>query len=407
MSLFNPAPLTISQLNHYVQELLGTDDLLRDLWVQGEISNFIRAASGHIYLTLKDGQSSLKSVIWKTSAMRIRFPLANGMAVEAHGSVGVYERDGVYQLYIDAIRPAGEGRLYQEFLRLKARLEAEGIFDEARKRPLPAFPRRIGLVTSPTGAALQDMLKTLTRRYPLAEVILSPTAVQGDTAPAEIVRALRRLCQQDPAPDVLIVARGGGSLEDLWAFNAEEVVRAIAASPIPLVSGIGHETDFTLSDFAADRRAPTPTGAAEIVTPDRTELTAGLDLLTRRLDLLCRQGLALRRSAATAAQTRLERAAPVRRLEGERQRLDTVVERLGRGALQQLRLRQAATAARRAHLDALNPSAVLRRGYAAVFRPAGSPLTSTTQIKTGDSVLVRLSDGRFDAEVTAVVPNGE
>jgi exodeoxyribonuclease VII large subunit len=405
--LFQPAPLTISQINRYVQELLAADDLLRDVWVQGEISNFTRAASGHIYLTLKDGLSTLKSVIWKTSAAKIRFPLANGLAVEAHGTVGVYERDGIYQLYIDTIRPAGEGRLYQEFLRLKARLEALGLFDESRKRNLPAFPQRIGLVTSPTGAALQDMLNTFARRYPLAEVILSPSAVQGETAPAEIIRALRKLWQLDPPPDVLIVARGGGSLEDLWAFNNELVVQAIADSPIPVVTGIGHETDFTLSDFAADRRAPTPTGAAEIAVPDRSDLAAGLGLLKRRLNLLIRQQLTLQRAETSTALSRLERASPRRRLDSERQRLDAAVERLGRARDHNMILRQAALDGLRSHLDALNPLAVLRRGYAAVFRLDGLPLTSTAQIETGQTVRVRLIDGRFDAQVTDVAPTGE
>jgi exodeoxyribonuclease VII large subunit len=405
--LFQPAPLTISQLNRYVQELLAADDLLRDVWVQGEISNFTRAASGHIYLTLKDGLSTLKSVIWKTSAARVRFPLANGLAVEAHGTVGVYERDGIYQLYIDSIRPAGEGRLYQEFLRLKARLESLGLFDESRKRNLPAFPQRIGLVTSSTGAALQDMLNTFTRRYPLAEVILSPTAVQGEAAPAEIVRAMRKLWTLTPPPDVLIIARGGGSLEDLWAFNDEIVVQAIADSPIPVVTGIGHETDFTLSDFAADRRAPTPTGAAEIVVPDRGDLAAALALLDRRLKMLIRQQLALRQAETSTAVSRLERASPRRRLDSERQHLDSAVDRLSRARDHNMILRQAALAGLHSHLEALNPLAVLRRGYAAVFNLNGLPLTSTAQIEPGQTVRVSLIDGRFDAQVTNVSPKEE
>ena len=443
MSLFNPAPLTISQLNHYVQELIGADGLLRDLWVQGEISNFIRAASGHIYLTLKDGQSSLKSVIWKTSAMRIRFPLANGMAVEAHGSVGVYERDGVYQLYIDAIRPAGEGRLYQEFLRLKARLEAEGVFDEARKRPLPTFPRRIGLVTSPTGAALQDMLKTLTRRYPLAEVILSPTAVQGDTAPAEIVRALRRLCQQIPAPDVLIVARGGGSLEDLWAFNDEEVVRAIAASPIPLVSGIGHETDFTLSDFAADRRAPTPTAAAEMAVPVRADLVAETLGLERRLvQAMARareerrrrvadlarglprpdQLLALAAQRFDGAATRLGGALGVF-VERARGRLAAAAgrfrpallqtetarlgertgeagRRLGLAARRRLADAERALAQPAKLLEALSHRATLKRGFALVRTASGALVREAASVAPGAALTLQFHDGERAATAT-------
>ena len=407
MQLFQPAPLTVSQLNRYVLDLLASDDLLRDVWIQGEISNYTRAASGHIYLTLKDGLSTLKSVIWKTHATRVRFSLANGLAVEAHGYVGVYERDGVYQLYINSIRPAGEGRLYQEFLRLKARLEALGLFDEARKRRLPPFPQRIGVVTSPTGAALQDMLNTFTRRYPLAEVILSPASVQGESAPQDIVQALHSLWVLDPPPDVLIVARGGGSLEDLWAFNDERVVQAIVDSPIPVVTGIGHETDFTLSDFAADLRAPTPTGAAELAVPDRTDLTDTLEQLTKHLNMATRQHLALRRTEMDSITIRLERVSPHRRLDGERQFLDAFADRLFRRADYNINMRRSALDGMRRHLEALNPLAVLRRGYAVVFGLDGLPLTSTVQIVSGQAVRVRLSDGRFDAQVIDTIPDGE
>ena len=198
-SLFQPHALSVSELSRYLRALFESDEILKDVWVQGEISNFVRASSGHIYLTLKDTGAALKCVIWKTAAARLRFPLQNGQAVEAHGAIGVYERDGVYQLYIDTLRPVGEGALYLEFLRLKARLEVEGLFDEERKRPLPAYPRRIGIVSSPTGAALQDMLNTLKRRYPLADVILSPSSVQGEMAPPELVAAMARLASLDPA----------------------------------------------------------------------------------------------------------------------------------------------------------------------------------------------------------------
>lgn len=254
--LFRPSSLTVSQLTLYLRELLESDPVLMDVWVEGEISNLSRPSSGHIYFTLKDAAAALRCVIWRTTATRLRVDLQNGLAVAAHGRISLYERDGTYQLYIDQLRPAGEGWLYQEFMRLKARLEEEGLFAPERKRPLPEWPARIGIVTSPTGAALQDMLNTLRRRFPLAEVILAPCAVQGDEAPPEIVRALEQLNRLSPAPDVILLARGGGSLEDLWAFNDERVVRAVAASVVPVITGVGHETDFTLSDFAADQRAP-------------------------------------------------------------------------------------------------------------------------------------------------------
>ncbi len=401
-TLFQPQSLSVSDLSRYVRGLLEGDELLKDVWVSGEISNFTRAASGHIYMTLKDANSALKCVIWKTSAARIRYPLQNGLAIEAHGAIGVFERDGVYQLYVDAVRPAGEGRLYLEFLRLKARLEADGLFDEERKRPLPAFPRRIGIVTSPTGAALQDMLNTLRRRYPLAEVILAPSAVQGEAAPLELVRALSALAAYRPLPDVILLARGGGSLEDLWAFNDEDVVRAVADSPVPVVSGVGHETDFTLADFAADVRAPTPTGAAALATPDRADLAVALERLTRRLETAVRQPLFLRQSMFESIQTRLERSSPRQRILNERQRLDMALERARAMTSHRLELERAGIQGQASRLEALNPLNVLRRGFAAVFQPEGAPLTSVVQVAPGQAVRVRLVDGSFSAQVGAV-----
>src|SRR5512133_2064402 len=281
-SLFQITSLTVSDISRYLRELMDSDEILRDVWIRGEISNLSRPTSGHIYFTLKDPTSALKCVIWKMNAARLPLMLQSGMAIEAHGAISIYERDGQYQLYVDAVRMSGEGALYQEFMRLKARLEAEGLFDSSRKRALPAMPQRIGIVTSPTGAALQDMLNTLRRRYPLAEVLLAAAPVQGDEAPPALVKAIQRLNALGNV-DVIILARGGGSLEDLWAFNDERVVRAVVASAAPVVTGVGHETDFTLSDFASDLRAPTPTAAAELSTPDRAELFEGLSALSSRL----------------------------------------------------------------------------------------------------------------------------
>src|SRR5512142_1875184 len=229
LPLFQNPPLSVTEVTRYLRILLDSDEVLRDVWVRGEISNFSRPTSGHLYFTLKDSGAALKCVVWRSTALRLRFGMQNGLAVEAHGAISIYERDGQYQLYVDAVRPAGEGLLFQEFLRLKNRLEAEGLFDPERKRPIPERPARIGIVTSPTGAALQDMLNTLRARYPLAEVILAPCAVQGESAPGEIVRALNGLCEI-AILDVIIVSRGVGALEDLWAFNDEHVVRAIAAA---------------------------------------------------------------------------------------------------------------------------------------------------------------------------------
>ena len=265
-ALFEVSPRwTVTDLTRHLRQLLETDLDLQDVWVQGEISNLSRPASGHVYFTLKDSGAALRCVMWKSDAARLRFPPQDGSAVEAHGRIGIYEVSGQYQLYADNLRPLGEGVLYQEFLRLKALLETEGLFDLSRKRPIPELPHRIGIVTSPTGAALRDMLQTLQRRMPLAEVILAPTPVQGDEAPPALVSAIQMLNRM-AAPDVILVGRGGGSMEDLWAFNDERVVRAVTRSQAPVISGVGHETDFTLVDFAADLRAPTPTAAAELAT---------------------------------------------------------------------------------------------------------------------------------------------
>ena len=267
MALFDPSPRwTVSTLTHYLRELLESDASLQGVWVQGEISNLSRPSSGHIYFTLKDSGASLRCVMWRGEAVRLRFAVQDGLAVEAHGNISLYEAGGQYQLYVDSIGPIGEGALYQEFVRLKALLEAEGLFNTARKRSIPQFPRKIGIVTSPSGAALRDVLNTLRRRLPLAEVVLAPTPVQGDEAAPAIVSALQNL-NRVCTPDVILLARGGGSIEDLWAFNDERVVRAIVGSVAPVITGIGHETDFTLADFASDLRAPTPTAAAELATP--------------------------------------------------------------------------------------------------------------------------------------------
>jgi len=290
LPLFETPRWSVSELTRYLRHLLESDDRLQDLWVQGEISNFSRPASGHLYFTLKDSGASLRCVMWKTEAARNRVPLQDGMSIEAHGKISIYEPGGQYQFYADLIRPAGEGALYAEFLRLKALLEAEGLFDAARKRPLPQFPRKIGIVTSATGAALRDMLNVLRRRLPLAEVVLAASPVQGAEAPPNLVLALQKL-NAVVRPDVILLARGGGSIEDLWAFNDENVVRAVAASQAPVISGVGHETDFTLVDFAADLRAPTPTAAAELATPYTVvDLSSALQSYQNRLnEVIARQ----------------------------------------------------------------------------------------------------------------------
>jgi len=400
MALFDASPRwTVTNLTRYLRQLLESDASLQGVWVQGEISNLSRPSSGHVYFTLKDSGASLRCVMWRNDAARLRFAPQDGVAIEAHGTVSIYEAGGQYQLYADILSPLGEGTLYQEFLRLKALLEAEGLFDPARKRTVPEFPRRIGIVTSPTGAALWDMLNTLRRRLPLAEVVLAPTPVQGDEAPTAIVAALRSL-NRVAAPDVILLARGGGSIEDLWAFNDERVVRAVTESAVPIITGVGHETDFTLADFAADLRAPTPTAAAELATPITVlDLQANLAEIGRVLVSRTAAILQRQRESATWLDSRLRLASPVRRLQTERQRLDELTRRGNAAQAHRLELAAEKLGGLESRLLALSPLAVLGRGYAVVTINK-KVVFSKSQVREGDSLKVRVRDGEFDARVT-------
>jgi exodeoxyribonuclease VII large subunit len=390
--------MTITELTRYLRELLEDEPILQDLWVQGEVSNFSRPSSGHLYFTLKDTGASLRCVMWRNAALRqVQLPV-EGEAVEVHGYISIYEVGGQYQLYADLIRPIGEGLLYQEFLRLKARLEAEGLFDPERKRPVPRWPRRIGIVTSPTGAAVRDILNTLARRYPLAEVILAPTPVQGVEAPPGIIAAIQNL-NQTIHPEVILLARGGGSLEDLWAFNDEGVVRAVAASQAPVITGVGHETDFTLADFAADLRAPTPTAAAELATPNQADLRIDLDEQAQNLFRITSAALETQHWVLNDIQNRLKRVSPLARLQSDRQRLDEFMHRNVRTLAHRFDIERARLHSLQAQLESLNPQAVLQRGYAIVTRQDGQRVSQTAQVKPGDPLTIRVSDGSLVAEV--------
>ena len=402
LPLFNvPAHWTVAELTRYLRQLLESDETLQAIWVQGEISNLARPASGHLYFTLKDSAASLRCVMWRSDAARLRLPLQDGMAVEVHGGIRVYEPQGQYQLQADAIRPLGEGALYQEFLRLKALLEAEGLFDPARKRPIPELPRLIGIVTSPSGAALRDMLNTLRRRYPLAGVILAPSPVQGDEAPPGLVAALQTL-NRVAHPDVILLARGGGSIEDLWAFNDEGVVRAVVASEAPVISGVGHETDFTLADFAADLRAPTPTAAAELATPiTMLDLQAGLTETASRLEAAISALFDRQRGLLDGLQGNLRFFSPLRRVQTERQRLDGLSRRGNAAQAHRLALEASQLEGLQRRLSALNPLAVLSRGYAVVTQKRDDRIVSSRlAVKAGDDLSVRVTDGEFDVQVT-------
>ena len=398
MGLFQPSTWSVTDITRFMRDLLESEENLQDLWVEGEVSNLSRPASGHLYFTLKDRDAALRCVMWRSQVARLLSLPRNGDAIEVHGSISIYETSGNYQLYGDLIRPAGEGALYQEFLRLKAKLEAEGLFDAERKRAMPAWPQTIGIVTSPTGAALRDMLETVKRRYPLVRVVLAPSQVQGDRAPKGIISALGAL-NEVIEPDLILVARGGGSIEDLMAFNDEQVARTIAVSRAPVITGIGHETDFTIADFAADLRAPTPTSAAELATPDQADLhTSLLDLRRELSSSMTTALLAMRRNLESQYNHLLFRT-PLSRVHRDQQRLDELDHRASTALAHRIDLNRTHLAGVDLRLQSVNPRAILQRGYSIVTQPDGGLVSSEEQVQPGDDLLIQVRDGSFPARV--------
>jgi exodeoxyribonuclease VII large subunit len=399
LPLFEPPSWTVTNLTRYLRELIEEDHLLRDLWVLGEVSNISHPSSGHLYFTIKDSSASLRCVMWRSTVSQQKWLPREGDSLEVHGYVGVYEVGGVYQLYADLLRPVGEGALYQEFLRLKARLEAEGLFAPERKRSIPELPQKIGIVTSPSGAALRDILNTIRRRFPLAEVILSPTPVQGIEAPPGIVSALQAL-ERLAEPDVIILARGGGSIEDLWAFNDERVARAIVATTAPVITGVGHETDFTIADFAADLRAPTPTAAAELATPNKTDLLAYLAAQQNNLTREFTYRITDLKSSFYNISNRLSLRSPQSQILSSRQYVDELLRRGSLSLSHSLRVRQIQLSAAGQRLSSLNPLSILERGFAIVTQTNGQVVRSAGQVSPDETLDVRVSDGSFGVKVT-------
>ena len=396
-----PTIMTVKALNSYLRELLETDDILRDIWVKGEISNFTRASSGHLYFTLKDTDAQVKCVMWKGSTFGLRFDPREGMAVEVHGSMSIYSATGQVQLYVSEMRQAGQGQLYAEFLKLKAKLQAAGLFD--KKKPLPRFPRHIGIVSSATGAALQDMLHALDRRLPTARVTIAPSTVQGADAPASIIRALNALNRIEDL-DVILLGRGGGSIEDLWCFNDEALAYAIFNSRVPVISGVGHETDFTIADFVADLRAPTPTAAAELASPVTVDdLLQNLADRSTRLEQSLSAIFTIHQQKFQLAQSALERVSPRQRIYNTLQRQDELFARLDRAMTAQLQNLELRLEKESAHLKALSPMAVLARGYAIISDPStGKVVKHIAQIEPTLPIRVQILDGTFYAEVTDI-----
>ena len=434
--------MTVSELTNRLQGVLETDFF--DVWVEGEVSNLTTPASGHWYFSLKDANAQIRAVVWKTATRLIKFRPRDGMKVLARGGLRVYPPKGDYQLQVEVLEPIGKGSLQQAFEDLKAKLEKEGLFDKARKRPLPMLPRRVALVTSPTGAVVQDILRVVGRRYANLEIAIYPARVQGPEAAAEIIRGIRAL-NAAGGFDVLIVARGGGSLEDLWPFNEEAVARALAASKIPTLSAVGHETDFTIADFVADLRAPTPSAAAERVVGAKDELCARVDGLRRRADsalemrlgrlrsrvgavtqhrvfeaergrirnhaqrvddLVRRAEAALARRADAARQAlrrgrvQLEAFRWERQIAARRERTANLERRLDASARARVTARRSALARAAGKLDSLSPLAVLSRGYALAFDAAGRLVRTSADVAVGDAVRVRLGEGALDTRVT-------
>lgn len=394
-----PAPgnhFTVSELNRRIRDVLEKDYRFQDIVVDGEISNLSRPASGHLYFTLKDDAAAIRCVMWKAQTAQLTYRPRDGDRVQAHGSVGVYEAGGQYQLYANWLQPAGQGDLFRQFNDLKAKLQAEGLFD--RKRPIASRPARIAIVTSPGGAALRDMANVLRRRWAAVEVVICPTLVQGEDAPPKIQRAIADANRLQP--DTIIIARGGGSLEDLWAFNDERVVRAVAASRAPTISGVGHETDFTLTDFAADLRAPTPSAAAELATPDRAQLLESLAMLRTRMAGGLSAAVRERRWRLSEQAAALKGLSPRALLFNSRQRLDELAERMERAATSRLAINRQQLKGVAMQLQALSPTAILQRGYAIVtLAESGAIVRQARQAPVRAHLNVQLAEGSIQVEV--------
>lgn len=388
---------TVSELNAYIKNIFENDRTLRAVTVRAEISNFTRHSTGHLYFTLKDSEGQIKAVMFRSNAMRMAFMPESGMKVTVHGQISVYPRDGTYQIYVFSMQPDGIGALYLAYEQMKERLSAEGLFDQGHKKPIPKIPERIGVITSPTGAAVRDIINVITRRFPLAKIYLYPALVQGEGAEDSLISALDYL-DRSGLCDVVIIGRGGGSIEDLWAFNSERLARRIYAASVPIISAVGHETDFTICDFVADMRAPTPSAAAEVAVPDKKEIMMRLDGYNERC-------VAALRALARASRDRLtaltERDA-LKSLESffneKKETVEELSERAARQAVSIIEGARGEFSILAQKLNALSPLSVLSRGYSVVDK-GGEVVRSKSQLSSGDEIKIRLTDGDIKARV--------
>jgi len=380
---------TISELNKYIKRLLDADDTLSGIYVKGELSNYKMYPSGHHYFTMKDAEGTLKCVMFKGSAIKLRFRPENGMSVVAYGRVEVYPRDGIYQLYVNEITPDGVGDLYVAFEQLKEKLLKEGLFDEHHKKPLPRYPKTIAVITSSAGAAVQDIIRILGSRWPMTKVAVIPVRVQGVEAPPEIVEAIR-YANADNIADVIITGRGGGSIEDLWAFNDERVARAIFASEIPVISAVGHEPDVTIADFVADVRAATPSNAAELAVPDMLDVLSWLKAADMRLQQAITRDIKTRRQKLHDISNKRVLQNPKYYIDDRRIQADRSAERLLSSMQRQIYKKREHYTRLAASLDAMSPLKVLGRGYAIARREDGSLVKGSSDVSKGDRLKVRL-----------------
>lgn len=393
--------ITVSQLNFYIKSLLDESPALREIYITGEISNLTdHYRSGHIYLSLKDDKALVRAVMFAGNARHLRFKPEEGMKVIARGRVSVYEATGQYQLYIEDMQPDGIGALNLAYEQLKRKLSAEGLFSEDIKKPIPAYPKRIGVITSPTGAAVQDILNILGRRYPIAEVVFCPVLVQGENASAQLIGAVKRFNKANAA-DVIIIGRGGGSIEDLWAFNDEKLARAIAKSDIPVISAVGHETDFTICDFVADLRAPTPSAAAELATPNMTELLSYFKSVKDSLPAIMQRRIDFEKQELDNLASSKVLLSPDEFINIRKNELDMLSADMIKAFKAILSENQREFVALSAKLDALSPLSVLSRGYS-IVQNKNKVIKSAKELNIGQNIMVKLSDGKAECEVKAI-----
>lgn len=393
--------LTVSQITQYIKAMFSSDVLVQSISVRGEISNLVERG-GHMYMTLKDEGAVIKAVIFRSSLAKIKFRPENAMKIVAHGRINVYEQSGQYQLYIDMLEPEGIGALAQAYEQLKKKLEAEGLFDIKYKKKLPQIPSTVGVITSPAGAAVRDIINIMTRRFPLSKMLLYPSLVQGDGASRQLAEAVRYF-NRTRSVDVIIIGRGGGSIEDLWAFNDESLAREIFASEIPVISAVGHESDFTICDFVADMRAPTPSAAAELAVPDSAELESRILSFESRMKSTLAGRLTRARKELDSFRSRRVMRTPSALFDDKNMRLAAVTEKLESAYGKIISDKKAEFSKKISQLEALSPLAVLSRGYAVALDEKDSLVRSVSDVKEGEKITIRVSDGRIIAEVCGAV----